>query len=115
MSLKTYPARNTPNDKKLIKRVLKKSLTRFTETCDRNGTSVRAAAMLLTYLGEDVAVITQGKREEVMDPSKVFQKKQVTMMNRTVDILLTETIYFEGNVILHLTFRKQHQNPIKGK
>ena len=72
MPPKTSPERITPNEKEVKKRVLKVTSPRFTETCDRNGVSVKVAAKLVTSVLEDIDMVTQDNREEVIDPSKVF-------------------------------------------
>ena len=117
MPPKTSLARITPDEKKVKKRVLQKtkSLPRFTETCDRYGVSVRAAAMLGTSLQEDIEIVTKDNREEVIDPSKVFREKQTTRMNQTFDIPLTETIYFDGKRDTTLKIEKIGSNRIKEK
>ena len=61
MPSKTSLARTIPNEKKVKKRVLKKSLPRFTETFDRNGVSARAAAMFVTSLLDDIDMVTLTK------------------------------------------------------
>ena len=52
--------------------------------------------MLGTSLLEDIEIVTKDNRDEVIDPSKEFREKQITRMNQTFDIPLTETIYFDG-------------------
>ena len=90
------PTMITPSEKNVKKRVLKKILPPFKETCNRNGISVRADVMLVTSLLEDINMLTQENRQEVVDPSKVFREQRATRLNETVGVLLTETICFDG-------------------
>ena len=52
--------------------------------------------MLVTSLLEDIDMLTQDIREEVIDPSEVCWGKQATRMNQSFDIPLTDIIYFDG-------------------
>ena len=71
--------------------------------------------MLVTSLLEDIDMVTEDNREEVIDPSKVFRGKQATRMNQTFDIPLTDLIYFNGKRDATLKIQKIFSKSYKRK